>query len=351
MTKYTIFDPKTYKTNLYFPVICIFFCFFEFFIFLNLTPLNYVGLQFVMDIVFLNAIHILFTFIYIFSLKEFRLFISEYKLKLKRDLYKEWIFAFLLLFIFFWFFFEGYPLSQEFNVFHLLNMVTFAWAALHAISQSVGLSSVSLLERCRHFEKSELSRPLKYNSLILPIVFAGYLVMYLFCFLLKITLTYNLKIIFSALLILYIFFHFIFIYRKLSRNFVLDFVFGLRYILYIMSFYSVAANFGRAVVHGHESYMIYKKLVPNTYFSLKKVFNFKPIVVFFLIFGLISIFLNARSGVLGFFTEGQHPRNLAYQFLFSFFYALTYLHFFIESQIYKFSDPLVNKNQGALFRS
>ncbi len=347
--KYSIFGQREYLINLSLPIFIILASFVEFSIALSISLKTEVLLQFLMDLVFLNAVHILFTFLCIFGLKEFQKFIEDYQNLIARNLYREWLLVFIFLFFVFWYFFPGYPVSGDLGHFHIINMAIFFFAVQHAAGHSVGLSSLSLNFRKKHLPSAQLERATKYNRSILLVVVGFFLIFYIAFIFLKISLSSNQKTLLTCVLIFYIFCHYFFIYKQLSYDFFLDSVFGLRHILYLMSFFSISANFGRAVIHGHESLMVYKKIVPNSGKTLKVVAKLYPLIFFLLMIGVVSILANGRSGILALYLDGIHPKNLIYQFLFSFFYALTFLHFYIENQIYRFKDPLVLKNHGHLF--
>lgn len=125
-------------------------------------------------------------------------------------------------------------------------------------------------------------------------------------------------------------------------------LYSFRLLLIPFTFYSTVAVAGVAASHGIESIFMYLNMIHRSQAKRKKMLYF-IFVVTLLIFSFGVIFFTNNPILKYIFpANAESPSAQLNTFFLTIFFTGTYLHYFLDSFIYKFSQPLIRSHMMPL---
>ena len=308
---------------------------------ISFTESGKITSKFIGDIIFLNSIHIGFTFILLFELRPFQLWKRQYnqsKLFLEYKMILFFVLSFLVLV--FLFFTPPHIFNfKDHKIFYNIGMLFFfLYAYYHTVKQHLGLF---LEENHTNYYLDKISRN-KMNQL--DHIFFKCFILISWTYVLieqfpyfsinrnHVQLSYFLCFIFYILL-LYIIFE-----RQILRK---KLILLPRLLIYPLLPHSVFATTALASIHGMEYFFVFRRLFLHEEISLRKIF-YSLGFLFFMIATMLSLMTN------DFFLSLLNIKTLDtfsgfYKIILATFIVFSFLHYWLDGKIFKMRDPLVRK--------
>ncbi len=307
------------------------------------------------EFIFLNSIHVFFTITMLFFVPEFKKYIVDKSKSMGCSVLNNWLRYFFLVTLFFSLL--RYLSHMEGNSQITLQFISFMalvvsmYATYHSLMQTVGLSLNQYSSVLKNNNSETIKNIIKHERMLSPLLMI-FTIILLIAAKLGSELTKGL-LFFSlcAVLFFYISWILLKVYALDAQLFKLKILFHSRYFLFIFAFLNSFTIAARAAVHGFEYFMVTKKIMSNTkisytkksflvYVSLASVFAF--VMLYFIYVKFNHIFFNNTAVVKYTFLD---------DFCYVFSMSLSLTHFYIDSFIYKMSDPIVQKNQAVFFKN
>ncbi len=305
--------------------------------------------NFFAQIVFLNVIHVSFTYFFLLVVPEFRDYVSQKSIELNYSLKKHW----LKFFVYTWIIFSLlsalpfiFPSLKKYEfILFLPHIPILLGSGYHIIRQSVGISIMYFLNLKGGDTKTKMSI-IKLEKNFIGILVA-IIVLHI---IIQIALPISLKNYAIGMMIFvltcYISFVLFKIYRFSFEVFKVRFLFYARYLFFPLAPLSIFSTLGRASIHGVEYLMILEKVVNA---KEKKKWRLNWLFFVAVLFYAAVVFYGLKNNAIDLFMDVLHPESVQQLLIGALINSITFLHFYIDSFIYKFNDPLVQKNQIKLF--
>ncbi len=297
--------------------------------------------NFFAETVLFNSTHVGITLFLLTSNPYFKDYVFETKKIHGVNLWYKWGLGFLFALSIYLILFLSPPgVFGEVPMHLLLTIGLLIYGAHHNISQGVGFSLLDYSNSDRTNEK--LKRVIKFEKIskyiLLFVAAIGIVVRaivpgdYHFYFVTGL-------VVFSVLLLSY---HIVILHAWDPQSLPKKVFYLPRYLLIALTLNSIFANLGLAAAHSIEYLIIMYKF--NDTLNIKATLRgaTKVCILVICIHAILSI-TNAHSGLLAFFTNDSSPSFLWYHLAASAFYALNFTHTYVDSFIFKFSDPAVKK--------
>ncbi len=309
------------------------------------------GKTLIIDLFFLNGIHVLFTSFFIIALPGFKGIYQKRSSSSRNYSVFELVIVWLIFFSMCWYIFR-FRLTNEpgLTTFNLISIGLISYTLFHALSQSVGISQLYYSSNRFASEfKNSFRRFINLEKKLIPLVFG----LHLFGVFLNLFEFNNLFVIYKYLFlfsVMFMLFYIIYTIRGVDRKLLaIKCLFYLRFLLYPLGLFSQMAYYGILCLHGIEYLLIFSKVAskPETSGLLASSIKlFIPVSTFF----MLLFFLNFYR--LYFFSEIFVPtyfQAIFFQSVFAVFQSFIFLHSYIDGQIFRFNRPEVQKLIGPYF--
>ncbi len=350
--KYSVFSKKVEILNLLLPVLFIIL------IFLIPEPKNNLSatfnfsLFFVSEFIFLNTLHVFFTITLLFFVPEFKNYMHDKSQVVGRPILKTWLGFYFFAVIFFslqrYVNFTQTNNSAIMQISALVSIAINLYIVHHGLSQSVGLSLThySSFVKIPESGKIVLTKIMAAERRLVPLVMLLTVIVFMALKLENKILTTTIFSISCLILFIYLGQILFKIYKFDIELFKLKLLFHSRFFLFLLFFYNSLAVALRAAVHGVEYFMVTKTIFSKSKLTCTKR-NFFIYLILAVLFSVVTVNSLAQN-VNQYFYNKPFEGSFFDHFCYVFSMSLSVVHFFIDSFIYKMSDPAVKSNQGRL---
>lgn len=354
--KISIFSKNSERVNLIFPVLFAFFAFIQFALRRNFYSENIPAMEFFLNYIFLNRAHVIFTFIFLFFVPEFKELLVE---KTKTAKVNPWLcwFGFFLGFFFFFEFLPKKLLEMSYtNHEYFLVKISRIYGMWHSMAQTMGLGilynktieqTLSPNERIvfQNSKAVNYERKLVYSSFFFCMAY------FVMVFIFPSPWLNALPLISMGLILLNLYFNFVNPQIKRSNKS----FFLLRTLLLPIGMFSNAAFMGFLAIHAVEYFLVFLKIIDNSSIQKEKT----NLLVFNISLLMIAGFILINMGMNPIKSLFYKPSELKLQvliFIFALGNTMTYLHFYIDGQLFrmknfenrKYLGPLLTKKNTSI---
>jgi hypothetical protein len=300
--------------------------------------------SFITAYLFFDSTHVLFTFIFLFTLPEAKNLFRD-SLKSRRT----WIFTSLFLCVFLPLFFvlKRHNFIGPWAVDILFTIPLFLFAR-HSIRQIFGISMLYNVQAQYFLDRSERERIAsveKRERKLLGFFVAAW-VLYVFCKQTSLKVFHLESIpLYAALFLLGIFFCMLTQYRGvLWRN---KKIYLVRLLLFPLAFFSPLGMMGVAAVHGTEYLFVVWNLISKSVIGRKRLLmSLLPITATLILAPrVLQDFSETDFYTAKFYENWSH---LSKEIIFVVYMTVQYLHYYVDGLLFRLKDPLVQKHMGPL---
>ncbi len=289
----------------------------------------------------------------LFFVPEFKKYMSDKSALMGRSVLKTWLRFYLAAIIFFSLlrYSDIYGPKNEMTstIINLTNLFVSLYIFHHSISQSIGLS---ITQYSQFLQNTNPNKKLVHTAIKMERKLATLLLFLLLALTAVVKFGSEAVKVFTLymsliILISYLISILLKVYKIDVQLFKLKLLFSSRYFLFLLYFLNSIAVAASTAIHGFEYFIVTKKIMSEAKLS----YTIKSLSIYILL-TCVFVFFTVRALILKVdesFFYSSHNSNFVDDISYVFVMSLSFIHFFIDSFIYKMSDAAVKSNQAIFF--
>lgn len=297
-------------------------------------------LGYLANVIFFNTTHVAFTFYFFSRNKDLLQWIKSKNIQKKIPLQINWLFLFMI-------FFSAQYLTYDTYIWPMTVLITTIYTLHHSVWQHYGIFKLQHTKLSDSLEKK--------TSKMIKLLFSVILIMSglnisIDLFKTELPLIANnanqikyLLVVISFISILIASYYTV--KKKFSSSKVISILFLLRMALYPLAMFSYIGSIGIGAVHGYEYYKISQELIPTSNSKNKNSSHFiLASGTVFLLFVFVNALSSPYSGLIAILEMPELVLNSKYYNIsWMIILAISYLHYYIDRQLFSISDPDVQR--------